>query len=232
MSVDVVKAEHEALVRPYVDDLFVMAPDDFRRLCDEDTVIQQLNRSLPGVRTVRQHDLLTALVRSVSAQQINLRWASTIRARLAQNYGRRHDISDGFAYSLDAHRLAAAAPSDIRELQFTVRKAESIIALAAEVESGRLSLARLASLSSPEVIACLVTFKGIGVWSAEWLLARTLGRPVVVAGDLGVRKAVGRAYLDGAMPSEEDVRRITNHWGASANVAQALVLHGLATGST
>jgi 3-methyladenine DNA glycosylase/8-oxoguanine DNA glycosylase len=59
-------------------------------------------------------------------------------------------------------------------------------------------------------------------------LARTLGRPHVVAGDLGVRKAVGIAYFDGARPSENEVRRATVHWGESAAVAQALLLHALA----
>jgi DNA-3-methyladenine glycosylase II len=75
----------------------------------------------------------------------------------------------------------------------------------------------------------LVAFPGIGRWTAEWLLARTLGRPRVVAGDLGVRKAVGAAYLAGRMPSEAEVRAVTAHWGAAAGVAQQLLLHWLST---
>jgi 3-methyladenine DNA glycosylase/8-oxoguanine DNA glycosylase len=49
-----------------------------------------------------------------------------------------------------------------------------------------------------------------------------------VAGDLGVRKAVGAAYLDGRMPSEAEVRAVTAHWGPAAGVAQQLLLHWLA----
>jgi hypothetical protein len=48
-----------------------------------------------------------------------------------------------------------------------------------------------------------------------------------VAGDLGVRKAVGAAYLDGRMPSEAEVRAATAHWGPAAGVAQQLLLHWL-----
>ena len=73
----------------------------------------------------------------------------------------------------------------------------------------------------------LVALRGIGVWTAEWILARTLGRPRVVAGDLGVRKAVGIAYREGVMPSEAEVRDLTAHWHVSAAHAQALLLHGL-----
>ena len=65
------------------------------------------------------------------------------------------------------------------------------------------------------------------MWTAEWILARTLGRPRVVAGDLGVRKAIGIAYRKGVMPSEHEVRDLTAHWHVSAAHAQALLLHGL-----
>jgi 3-methyladenine DNA glycosylase/8-oxoguanine DNA glycosylase len=58
-----------------------------------------------------------------------------------------------------------------------------------------------------------------------------MGRPVVVAGDLGVRKAVGLAYLGTPMPSESQVRAATAHWGESAGVAQALLLHALGEGA-
>ncbi len=87
--------------------------------------------------------------------------------------------------------------------------------------------ASLAGLDDEEVVERLVAFPGIGRWTAEWLLARTLGRPRVVAGDLGVRKAVGAAYLDGRMPSEAEVRAATAHWGPAAGVAQQLLLHWL-----
>jgi DNA-3-methyladenine glycosylase II len=76
------------------------------------------------------------------------------------------------------------------------------------------------------VILHLVQLPGIGRWSAEWFLARTLGRPRVVAGDLGVRKAVGRLY-DAGMPSEQETRRLTEHWGETATLVQALALHDL-----
>jgi DNA-3-methyladenine glycosylase II len=78
------------------------------------------------------------------------------------------------------------------------------------------------------VIAELVALQGIGRWTAEWLLARSFGRPVVVAGDLGVRKAIGHAYRNGEMPTEQEVRELTAHWGEAAGVAQQLLLHVLA----
>jgi DNA-3-methyladenine glycosylase II len=231
ICVTVGRPEEVEFVRPQLEHFVVTAPPEWPGLVESDAVLTQANASFPGIRNVRQHHLLTALVRSVSAQQINLRWASTIRARLAERYGDKHSIGDTFVYSLNASRLAEADADEIRALQFTTRKAQTVIDLARSAVSGELSLENFQDLPSTEVIERLVEHKGIGVWSAEWILARTMGRPVVVAGDLGVRKAIGRAYLNGAMPSEAEVRELTAHWGTCANVAQAVLLHSLAVGT-
>ncbi len=203
-------------------------PGALEELSARDPVIRAAERIHPGVRPVLQPDLLIALVRSISAQQINLRFAAVVRGRLAERYGTRHTVDGHTVYSLDPEALAAARAADLRALQFTTRKAESIIGIASAVAGGSLDAARLAALDDEQVIARLVTLPGIGRWTAEWLLARSFGRPVVVAGDLGVRKAVGLAYRDGAMPSEPEVRALTAHWGAAAGVAQQLLLHAMA----
>ena len=197
-------------------------------LTGSDPVIAAAEAILPGVRPVLQPDLLTALVRAISAQQINLRFAATVRARLAQRYGRRHEVDGHEVWSLDAGVLSEARVADLRALQFTTRKSEYIVGVAGAVAGGVLDATALQGKSDEQVVAELVALPGIGRWTAEWLLARSFGRPVVVAGDLGVRKAVGRAYRDGAMPGEQEVREITAHWGDAAGVAQQLLLHVLA----
>jgi 3-methyladenine DNA glycosylase/8-oxoguanine DNA glycosylase len=50
----------------------------------------------------------------------------------------------------------------------------------------------------------------------------------VVAGDLGVRKAVAIAYLRKEIAGEDEVRRAVAHWGLHATVAQAILLHAYA----
>jgi DNA-3-methyladenine glycosylase II len=210
---------------------FVTAPEALAELAAADPVVAGIAARFPGVGPVLQPDLLCAVVRSISAQQITLRFAAVLRGRLARRYGRRHRVGGGPApaevWSLDAERLAGAEVAELRELQFSTAKSVAVVAFAGAVASGRVDLRELAGLADEEVVARLVAFPGIGRWTAEWLLARTLGRPRVVAGDLGVRKAVGGAYLDGRMPSEAEVRAVTGHWGPAAGVAQQLLLHWL-----
>jgi len=206
---------------------FTPAPPEYADLLAADPVLGRLNARFPGIRQIRQLDLFSALIRCISAQQVNLRWAVTTRRRLAETFGMRHEVDGACVYSLDPERVASVDPTQIRALQFTTSKSEFIVAVARALASGMVSLDALARLPDDEVIARLCAIRGIGRWSAEWVLARTLGRPCVVAGDLGVRKAIGLAYLATPLPSEADVRRATAHWGASASAAQALVLHAL-----
>jgi DNA-3-methyladenine glycosylase II len=206
---------------------FVQAPREFSNLVRTDPVVARLAARYRGLRPVLQLNLLVALIRCVSAQQVNLRWAAETRRRLAERFGDRHTVDGAVVYSFNAEQLASARPAEIRALQFTNRKAEYIVALAQATAEGRLTLERFQALADDQVVAELVVLRGIGLWTAEWVLARTLGRPRVVAGDLGVRKAVGIAYGKGPMPHEDEVRRLTAHWGRSAAHVQAMLLHAL-----
>ena len=207
---------------------FLSAPRAFAELRRADPVLARVEARYCGFRPVLQLNLLGALVRCISAQQVNLRWACETRRRLAERFGDRHTVAGAIVYSLSAERLGNAAPAEIRAIQFTNRKAEYIVATAQAIAGGQINMERLAALSDAAVIDELVALRGIGMWTAEWILARALGRPRVVAGDLGVRKAVGIAYRKGAIPSEEQVRDLTAHWSVSAAYAQALLLHALA----
>jgi DNA-3-methyladenine glycosylase II len=224
LDVTIQHAADRPSVEAAVRRMFVFPPPEFGELLACDLLLADLDARHPGLREVRQLDLFAALVRAISAQQVNLRWATTTRRRLAEAFGERHVVDGQEVYSLAPARLAKVEVAAIRALQFTTRKAEYIRHAAAAIASGQLDLATLDALPDEEVIARLTALRGIGRWTAEWVLARTLGRPCVVAGDLGVRKVVGAAYLRTSdLPSEDAVRRATAHWGPSATVAQALL---------
>ncbi|MDL2334512.1 MAG: hypothetical protein QFC55_00595 [Chloroflexota bacterium] len=197
-------------------------------LAAADESVAQLARRYPGIVPLLYRDPFAALIRSISAQQVNLRWAATVRARLAQRYGTRHLVGGWDVWSLHPEPLAAARLEDLRALQLTTAKSLSVIDVARAAQAGELRLSELDALNDDQLIAHLTCLRGIGRWSAEWFLARTLGRPRVVAGDLGVRKAIGRLYRTPTMPSELEVRGLTAAWGAAATHAQALALHDLA----
>jgi DNA-3-methyladenine glycosylase II len=218
-------------VEAHVQGLFLGSAAALAELAATDEAVGALVLRRPPVRGVRSADAFTGLVRSITAQQVNLAWATTTRARLAERYGTAHRLGGSAVWALGPERMASAAVADMRSLQLTEAKGRALIGLAQAVVDGGLDLEAVATLPDDDVMARLVALRGIGRWTVEWFLARALDRPRVVAGDLGVRKAVGRLYLNGRMPSEDDARALTAHWGAAAGAAQELALADLVAGT-
>ena len=205
-------------------------PPSWPALLAADPGLLSLHSRYDGMRAVRTVDPFVALVHAISAQQVNLRWAATTRSRLALRYGDEVTVGRSSLRVIDVARLAAADVADLRALQLTTAKARSLVSLAAAVDGGELDLDRIASAADDEVVAALVRLPGIGPWTAQWYLARVLGRPVVVSGDLAVRKAVGLLYAEPTAPSPARTLELTAHWGDAALHAQQLVLHALGEG--
>ena len=109
-------------------------------------------------------------------------------------------------------------------MQFSTRKSEYVVGAAKALAEGDLD--GLEDDSNERVIRRITAVRGLGRWTAEWFLARSLARPdVIAAGDLGVRKVVSRyaADADEVMP-EPEVRAATESWGDGGNWAVHLLL--------
>jgi DNA-3-methyladenine glycosylase II len=86
-----------------------------------------------------------------------------------------------------------ASAEELVTLGFSRRKAEYVVGRA----RSELDLAGLALLPDEEVKERIVSIRGLGEWTADWFLARHLGRPRAwPAGDLALRKAVRGLYGD------------------------------------
>ncbi len=71
---------------------------------------------------------------------------------------------------------------------------------------GTLDPDRFAGMGDDEAIAELTALRGIGRWTAEWVLMRALGRlDLLPAGDLALRKVVAELYFDGGPITEQQL---------------------------
>lgn len=200
----------------------------FYRAAKADPILDDLAKRLYGLRPTLAPQPFEMLVGSVCAQQVNLTFAFTVRARLVRRFGTPVGVGGERVYGFpEPEKLARARVSTLRDLQLTTRKAEYIVGLAKRIAAGALDLAGLGGRPNEEVIETLTALRGFGRWSAEWFLARALGRgDVCPAGDLGVRKAFAHFYHGGRLPSERTIRRRAAAWGPHQNLAVHYLLAG------
>jgi DNA-3-methyladenine glycosylase II len=203
--------------------------EPFYRWAVDDPVLAELIARCYGMRPPCSPTLFEALVTSISAQQVNLAFATLTRSRLVKRFGQAMTLDGRSFYAFPTpESLAEASLQELRDMQFSWRKAEYIINLAQLVALGELRLEEFPQLPNEAVIERIVLVKGLGRWTADWLLARGLRRgDVVAAGDLGVRKAVGKFYFNGQPPSIEEVRTYAARWGAFQNLTVHYLLAGL-----
>ena len=201
----------------------------FYRMAKSDPALAPLLTPLYGLRPTLAVSALEMLVHAITAQQVNLTFAFTLRARLVRRYGTAVTMGGESVYAFPEARTLARVPvRQFRMMQYSVRKAEYIRGVARALASGELDADALAAAPDAHVIERLTALRGLGRWTADWYLARCLGRgPVCPAGDLAVRKVFDRCYGRGRSLSEAAIRRRASAWGPYQNLAVHYLLAGM-----
>jgi DNA-3-methyladenine glycosylase II len=188
VDVDPLDAETEPVVRKLLGFEFDLV--GFSAWATGDERLAALVVRFAGFRPTLAPDPFEMLVGAITAQQVSLFAAVAIRNRLVERFGER--VGRVWAFP-GRERLAAAAEEELVSLGFSRRKAEYTLGLA----RSDVDLDALALLPDDEVKAQLTALRGLGDWTADWFLARHLGRPRAwPAGDLALRKAVRSLYGD------------------------------------
>jgi DNA-3-methyladenine glycosylase II len=149
-------------------------------------------------------DAFGTLVFQVAGQQLSVASTRAIIGHLQERFG---------GHMPSAAELLAADPKVLREAGFSVRKGQTLRALAERFVDGRLSDEALSRMSDEEVEATLTEVPGIGPWTARGFLLVALDRPdVFLSGDLALRRAIQRAYGFDHLPTEDDVAQVSDRW--------------------
>jgi DNA-3-methyladenine glycosylase II len=201
----------------------------FYRAAKADPVLAELVDSCYGLRPTLTPGALEMLVGSITAQQINLAFAFTLRGRVVRRWGAPARIAGETVYAFpEAAALARVPVAALRRMQFSERKAEYIRGVARAVAAGHVDLEGAVRAPSEAIIEQLTGLHGLGRWTADWFLARCLGRgDVCPAGDLAVRKAFDHYCGRGRSLSEAAIRRRAAAWGEHQTVAIHYMLAGM-----
>jgi DNA-3-methyladenine glycosylase II len=159
----------------------------------------------------RDHGL-QAMLESIVWQQLSGKAAATIFARFLALFPAGRFPSAG--------EILAAPPLALRQAGLSAQKASYIRDVCARVTAGTLDFDRLQGMTDEEVVATLTEVRGIGRWSAEMFLMFRLHRPdVLPVGDLGIVKAIQRAYGLRKPPTAPRMYALGRRWQPYRSVA-------------
>jgi len=169
---------------------------------------------IPGARMMKPG--FATLIRIIVDQQVSVAAGAAIWAKLRRAAGG----------AVSAQRLLNLGEPGLRAAGLSGQKARYTLGLAEAVAARQLNLSALSRASDAEIRETLVSFKGIGMWSADIYLMFGLGRPDIwPVGDLGLQ--VGAQWLHGlaAKPTKKEMERLAEPWHPYRSSASIFLWH-------
>lgn len=188
-------------------------PAYWQQACDElsanDAVMAKLIDGYTAISLNGRGDAFHTLARSIVGQQISLKAADSVWARLTAALG---DVS--------SEQVLARSVDELRSCGLSARKAEYLGDLAQRHQAGRLDPALWQDWEDDAIIRELITIRGIGRWTAEMFLMFYLLRPnVLPLDDIGLIKAIALHYHGGERLPRADLLAVAQQWQPWCSVA-------------
>lgn len=180
-----------------------------RALARGDPVLARIIRDHPRIALEPRGEPFHTLARAIVSQQISVKAAASIWARVCSLAPRMHP-----------EEIAGTRHARLRACGLSQRKAEYLAGLARHFIDGTLHFSAWERMDDEAVIAELVQVRGIGRWTAEMFLMFNLRRPdVLPINDLGLQRAICLHYFKGKSVSLRTMRRIASAWAPWRSVA-------------
>ena len=166
--------------------------DEPMALLSADPTLAPLITARPGLRVPGTWDPFETGVRAILGQQVSVAGATTLAGRVATNIGTPVPGLGLMGLSHTFPDAATLATADLSGIGLTEARRQAVVAFARAVAGGEIRLDRSAGLD--DLVSSLTAIPGLGPWTAHYIALR-LGEPdAFPASDLGVRRALARAY--------------------------------------
>ena len=206
-----------AQIAKYVWDMFDLGTDltAFYKLAEVDSILKLLIDKYKGLRIIKINDMFETICWAIIGQQINLKFAYTLKKRLVECYGEKlvYDNEEYFLFP-SPQIISELKVEDLKQLQFTTRKAEYIIGIAKLINGGIIKKEELATEVEYERLKNrLLLIRGVGNWTADYVIMKCFYiNDAFPIADVGVHNALkGILSLD-KKPSIEDIEKLSVNW--------------------
>lgn len=179
-------------------------------LAKRDRALNGLVLQFRGVKPPRFGTLFEAFVNAIACQQLSLEAGISLLNKFTECYGRSFRGCRAFP---EPKRVMRCRWSDLRRLGFSRHKSEALISLASLFCRHPERFAQLEALSNEELIQRFCSLKGIGRWSAEYVLLRGLGRLGILPGDdVAIHKNLKKLLKLRKNPTYETIKKVEQKW--------------------
>ena len=187
---------------------------EFYNAIKDDDPMAEFTGRFRGLGIAQSASPFEGLVLSILGQQISNEVARVLRDLLVDRLGKVISINgvDYRAFPSPA-AIAEAGIDKLRDMKLSARKAEYISDIAESMASGSLDLDALADLPDESIVEELVKLRGVGPWTAHWLLIRAFDRPDgFPEGDLAIQRSLGVLYNGGERLTPDEAVALSARW--------------------
>ena len=186
----------------------------FASMAAPDPLLGPLAARMRGLKPPRFPTVFEALVNGIACQQLSLAVGIQLLNRLAADRGKAvSDRPDGPRAFPDPEALACRDTDDVKRHGFSTTKARTIIEVAQAVVADRLDLEVLQELEDGAAVERLTSLRGVGRWTAEYVLLRGLGRLHIFPGDdVGAHNKLRHLFRTDTALDYDAVHRLVARW--------------------
>lgn len=193
-------------------------PRPFERHVSLSPALAPLVEGRRGLRIPQTPTLFEGLAWTILGQQINLAFALTLFRRLVKRAGQ--PVGEGLFAPPTPEAVAAIEVSELTAQQFSGRKAEYLVDTAGLVAQGKLPLGDLAMGSATIAERTLKAVRGIGPWSANYLMMRAFGfEDCLPLGDTGLTQGLWTFFNLPERPRGEETERLMRPFSPHRSLA-------------
>ena len=206
--------------------------EPFYALAQGDPAMAAITQRFHGLHMPHTASVFEALVLAILGQQIATNVARIIRTLLIETYGPRQTIDGETYYAFPRpETLAALRVEDLRGMKLSQRKAEYVHGIACTALDDPEFIEGLHHLDDEAVVRQITSLRGVGNWTAQWLLIRALGRPdALPLGDLALRRVVSRLYFQDEPLNDTQVEEFCRRWSPYRTYATTYMFTAMRTG--
>jgi DNA-3-methyladenine glycosylase II len=192
----------------------------FYSLAARDSRLNHLAQRFYGLKPPQFPTVFETIANGIACQQLSLAVGITLLNRLSEALGPPFQGPDEIQYSFPTpEQIASAKMAKVKQLGFSSNKARALIELASAIAKGHMDLEQLRFVDDREAIERLLEIRGVGRWTAEYVLLRGLGRTNIFPGDdVGARNNLARWLKLRKSLDYRGVADILGRWKAYAGL--------------